>query len=147
MFKGRKAASEVVASLVILLIVSILGSSLYSFSITTMMYQQENMYADIEVEIARSKESYKVIHIGWDGLGDDLNVMILNYGQLDLKISEVYVNGAMTTTYLSGRLETIQTTKLANVVLTSPVPIIAGSNYEIVLASQRGVSYVSNWTP
>jgi len=98
MLERRKAASEVLASLVILLIVSLLGTSLYSFALSTMRYQQDNLNSEIRWETARAKENFKVIHFGWGGLGDDISTMILNYGQLDIKISDVYVNGQKTNT-------------------------------------------------
>ena len=146
MLERRKAASEVLSSLVILLIVSLLGTSLYSFSLSTMRYQQDNLNSEIRLETARAKENFKVIYFGWDGLGDDISTMILNYGQLDIKISDVYVNGQKTGTYLSGRMETIYTSKFGTLLFTSPVTINAGNNYEIVLVSERGVSYAIDWT-
>jgi archaellum component FlaF (FlaF/FlaG flagellin family) len=145
MSRRRTAISEVVASLVILLIISVLGTSLYSFSMTVMHSQQENLQNDIEIETARAKERLKVVYVVWDGSSDDLNVSVLNCGRLEMRIVDLYVNGVKVSTYLGGLGGVIPTSGLTTVSFTSPVGIASDSLYQFVIISERGVTHVHSW--
>ncbi len=145
MSRRRKAVSEVVASLVILLIISVLGTSLYSFSTTVMRSQQESLQNDIEIETARAKERLKVVYVVWDGSSDDLNVSVLNCGRLEMRIVDMYVNGVKVSTYLGGLGDVIPTSGLTTVSFTSPVGVVPDSLYQFVIISERGVTHVHSW--
>jgi len=145
MSRRRKAVSEVVASLVILLIISVLGTSLYSFSMTVMRSQQENLQNDIEIETARAKERLKVVYVVWDGSSDDLNVSVLNCGRLEMRLVDMYVNGVKVSTYLGGLGGVIPTSGLTTVSFTSPVGVVPDSLYQFVIISERGVTHVHSW--
>jgi len=70
---------------------------------------------------------------------------ILNYGRLDIKILDVYVDGERVTSYQEGRGEEIFTSRLGRVNFTSPVSLSTDAQYEIVVISERGVSNVYSW--
>jgi archaellum component FlaF (FlaF/FlaG flagellin family) len=145
MSRRRKAVSEVVASLVILLIISVLGTSLYTFSMTVMRSQQESLQNDIEIETARAKERLKVVYVVWDGSSDDLNVSVLNCGRLEMRLVDMYVNGVKVSTYLGGLGGVIPTSGLTTVSFTSPVGVVPDSLYQFVIISERGVTHVHSW--
>lgn len=145
MLTGRRAVSEVIASLVLLLIVSVLGTFLYSYSLSATGFRQNVLQGDVLMKAERAQERFRVIAVWWSGSGDLLNLTILNYGRLDIEIADIYVNGEKVTDHISGQGEEIYTSSLRQASFTSPVPISTGVLYEIVIVSERGVSHVYSW--
>jgi archaellum component FlaF (FlaF/FlaG flagellin family) len=145
MLKRGRAVSEVVASLVILLVVSILGTSLYSFSLTVMRSEQENFVLQSKTEASRAQERLKVVYVGWSRSDDTLNLTMLNYGWIDIDVAEVYVNGERVTSYSEGLGAKIHTLRLAGLSFTSPVTVFPDNLYQFVIVSERGVSHVYRW--
>lgn len=145
MSRFRRAVSEVISTLVILLIVSVLGTSLYGISLASMRSQQESFQGEVRLEVSRAMERMKVVHVGWDGSSDLLNLTVLNYGKLDLKISEIYMNGEAVTSYNEGRGDEFPTLRLGRISFTSPISISSGNLYQFVLVTERGVSHAHSW--
>ncbi len=143
--RGRRGrgVSEIIASLMLLLIVTVLGTFLYSYALTATGLQQSYLESQVELESERAEERFRVVSVIW--LGDDkLNVTILNYGLIDVTIADIYVNGVRVLTYYSGQ-EKIYTSEIGFVCFQSPVPIVEGSSYEIIIVSERGVTYAYLW--
>lgn len=139
-----RGVSEVVASLILLLIVTALGTFLYSYTLTSTNLQQSYLQSQVELESERAEERFRVVSVLW--LGDDkLNVTILNYGLIDVTIADVYVNGVRVSTYYGGRGEEIYTSEMGWVCFESPIPVEEGSSYEITIVSERGVTYAYLW--
>lgn len=139
MIKRSRAVSEVIASLIMLLIVSVLGTYLYSYSLTETGVQQNNLEGDIQTEAGRAQERFKVIACIYEG--NLLNLTVLNYGRLDIKIVDVYLD--------SNRValspgEEIYTSDLGLISFTYP-GLVPDVLYEIVIVSERGVSHVYSW--
>ena len=145
MLKRRRAVSEVVASLVILLVVSILGTSLYSFSLNVMRSQQENFFLQSRAEAFRAQERLKVVYVGWSGSDNTLNLTVLNHGKIEISLAEVYVNGEKVNSYNDGLGAKIVTSRLAGLSFTSPVNVAPDKLYQFVIVSERGVSHVHSW--
>ena len=145
MHTGRRAVSEIVASLVLLLIVSTLGTALYSYTLTITQGQHDAIRAETSRATERSRERFKVVAVWWAGSGDLLNVTVLNYGRNDISIADVYVEGERVAAYSFGRGEEIYIGRLLRVAFTSPVPIQSGSVYELTVVSERGVPHVYVW--
>jgi len=147
MTSRSRAVSEVVASIILLLIVSVLGTFLYSYTLNATRFQQDILQGEVRMEAERAQERFKVIAVWWSGGGGILNLTVLNYGRLDIKIVDIYVNGERVTDYHSSHGEVIYTSSWRRISFTSPVPISAGVLYEIVVVSNRGVSNVHSWEP
>jgi hypothetical protein len=145
MSNRNRAVSEVVATLVILLIISILGTSIYSFSLTTVRSQQDRLRSEISKEVSRTRERLKIVYVHWNGLGDRLNITFLNYGLLEANIVKIYVDGEMVTTYHEGLEVHIPDSELGLISFTSPVEISPDELYDIVFVTGRGVSNVHTW--
>jgi len=141
-----RGVSEVIASLVMLLVVSLLGTTLYAYSQTTLNSLQESFQYSLTLEEERVKEKFRVLAVWWDG-SDLLNITILNYGKIDISVDAIYIDNKPATRFLSGRGETVYTLKLVHVKLTSPVAIVEGRGYDIVVVSERGVRCEYLWTP
>ncbi len=145
MLNRERAVSEVVASLMLLLIISVLGTSLYSYTLTATGFQQNTLKGEVQRDAERAQERFRVIAVWWSGSGDFLKLTVLNYGKRDIKIVDIYVNGERATVFHSGRGEEIFTSRWKRISFNSPVPVSADMLYEIVVVSQRGVSVVESW--
>ena len=143
--RRRRAVSEIIASLMLLFIVSALGTTLYSYTLTITQGQHDELTSEMSRAADRAQERVKVMAVWWSGAGDLLNVTLLNYGRSDVEVSDVYVNGERVSAYSLGRNEVIYTQDLGRVVFTSPKPITSGSTYEITVVSQKGVPSVYLW--
>lgn len=139
MIKRSRAVSEVIASLIMLLIVSVLGTYLYSYSLTETGVQQNNLEGDIQTEADRAQERFKVIACIYEG--NLLNLTVLNYGRLDIKIVDIYLDSNRVA--LSPGKE-IYTSDLGLISFTYP-GLVPDVLYEIVIVSERGVSHVYSW--
>jgi hypothetical protein len=126
------------------LIVTSLGTFLYSYTLTATGLQQSYLESEVEREADRAMERFRVVAVLWQG-DDRLNVTILNYGLIDIQIIDIYVNGVRVSTYYGGRGEEVYTSELGWVCFESPIPIETDSTYEITLVSERGVAYVYLW--
>jgi hypothetical protein len=96
MMKNRKAVSEIIATTVLLLITSILGVTLYTISFssatenTILLRDEYNSGENI------AKERFFVIDAFIDIINPKeikLEVLIMNYGEIDVSIDAIYVNG------------------------------------------------------
>jgi flagellin-like protein len=145
--RRRKAVSEIVASLILMLIVSVLGAAIYNYTLQVNQIQQNKILNDYSVSSGRAQERFRATAAWWSGSGTAITLTILNYGLNELSISDVYVNGQNVSTWTSGRLTTISIGKLQAVNFNSPVAIITGATYQITVVSQRGVTVAYTWKP
>jgi hypothetical protein len=97
------------------------------------------------VEGDRARERIKLLSVEWSGTNDVLNISLLNFGKTELKIADVYVNGIRVNTYYYGQSESIQTGEVERISFTSPVTMSQDNLYQLILVSERGVSYVQSW--
>lgn len=139
MLRRSRAVSEVIASLIIILIVSVLGTSLYTYTLTEMRLQQNALQGDVQRESERAQERFRVIACAFDG--NLLNLTVLNYGRLDIEIVDVYVNGDRVAL---SHGEEICTSEIGLISFTYPA-LIPDILNEIVVVSERGVSHVFSW--
>ena len=139
-----RGVSEVVANLILLLIVTTLGTFLYSYTLTTTGLQQSYLESQVELEAERAEERFRIVTVLWLG-GNKLNVTILNYGLIDITITDAYINGVKVSTYYGGRGKEIYTSELGWICFDSPIPIEEESSYEIIIVSERGVTHVYLW--
>jgi hypothetical protein len=143
MFRDRRAVSEIVASVSILLAVIVVGTFLLDYSIRAMDRQRMASDGRLTLEGERAQERFVITSV-WHS-GSTLNLSVLNFGVLDTQISDVYVNGERVSQYDSGRDEWIRTTTMGFVIFSSPVTITTGVSYDITVVSQRGATHYHSW--
>lgn len=141
----KRAVSEVISSLILLMIVSILGTYLYTYTLNSTGFQRNIIEGDIERKEERAQEKFSVTAVWFSNISDLMNLTILNFGKLDTKIAAIYINNERVTDYFSGFETTIVTSGLKSTSFTPPVSISSGELYEIVVVSKRGVSHVFYW--
>lgn len=143
--RRRKAVSEIIASLMLLFIVSALGTVLYSYTLTITQGQHDELTSEMSRAAERAQERVRVIAVWWSGTGGLLNVTVLNYGRSEVEVADVYVDGERVSVYSFGKNEVIHTQEWGRVAFTSPRPITSGSIYEIRVVSENGVPSVYQW--
>jgi len=138
----RKGVSEIIGSLIILLIVTTLGTYLYNHSLTVISYQQDTLEHEMTIASQRAQERLRVVAIWWSPSYDVLNITVFNFGNSETSVSDIYINGERVNSYLSGRYQILGLKELGKVCFHPPSPILPDNIFEIVTVSQRGVPHV-----
>ena len=141
MLNRPRGISEIISSLMILLIISALGTILYNYSLDAMNYQKNVLESDIRIALDKAQVRIKVISIQSNYSTNILNLTILNYGVFSVTLDDVYVNNSNVQTYLDGQGTTILPKDLGQISFVSPIPIIQDALYDIVIVSLRGVTH------
>lgn len=141
MLNHRRGFSEIIGSLMILLIISALGTILYNYSLDTVNRQKNILESDIKIALEKAQVRIKVIFVHSNYPADMLNLTILNYGVSSVTIDDVYINNTIVQTYLNGQGARILPLGLGQISLVSPVPITQDALCDIVIVSLRGVTY------
>jgi hypothetical protein len=142
--RNKGGVSEIIASLILILIVSSAGVIAYSYSIGAFSSTTSFFQLDTNLKEKQAQERFAIIAV-WSNPPNQLNLTVLNYGQIDLTIDTVYINWTSVTNYKSGWRTTIGNGALIQVSFTSPVSIQSGSTYSIVVVSTRGSKNAINW--
>jgi flagellin-like protein len=145
MFVQRRGVSEIISTIIIILIVSVAGSLLFTYSSVLFQRQQDTAIRENKLSTVQAQELFRFTAVWWNGNDDLLNVTVYNYGKLDIDISDIYIDGVRVQTYFFGRNELILTEKYLRVAFTSPVTIVAGETYSINVVSRNGVKKVGDW--
>lgn len=134
----KKGVSEIIGSLIIILIVTIAGAGVYAYSLNAMSSSSDSLNQNSKIYTELAQERFEIIRV-WSN-NQQLNITILNYGQIGLSINAVYVNGTIVDQYISGKDQTVGEGQLATIEFITPVTIPSDSEsmLQILVASQRG---------
>jgi len=143
LFRNKRGVSEIIASLMLVLIVTSAGVIAYSYSIGAFSSFTSLFQLNTNQKEKQAQERLAVVAV-WNS-SNQLNLTVLNYGQIDLTIDTVYINWTSVASYLGGRGTTIGKGVLIQISFTSPVTIQSGSTYEIIVVSTRGSKNAVNW--
>jgi len=142
--RDRRGVSEVVASLIMILIVSIVGAAIYSNSVNMLGSSSSSFLVQMKRREESARERFSIIAVWWNN-DKQLNLTILNYGKIDLAIDAVYIDGTAVTTFVSGRGTTVTRKDIVSVRFNPPFTIQDGQTYELVAVSERGSRDVVYW--
>jgi len=94
--KSRRGVSEIVASLIMLIIVSTMGVMLYNLSMSNISSQQNSLISDTDFSKTVAQERFEIITAkGFNKNSESyLNVTFYNYGQIDVNIIDVYIKSS-----------------------------------------------------
>jgi len=145
MFVKRRGVSEIISTIIIILIVSVAGSLLFTYSSVLFQRQQGTAIRENKLSTVQALELFRFSAVWWNGNDDLLNITVYNYGKLDIDISDIYIDGVRVEAYFFGRGELILTEKYLRVAFTSPVAIVAGETYSINVVSSNGVKKIGDW--
>ncbi len=144
-FRDKRGVSEVVASLIIILIVTVAGSGIYAYSLNAFSSSGSSFLLQTSGREERAQERLLITTIWRNATNDFMNVTVLNYGKTEIAIDAVYINGAQVSAYTSGKGKTITKSCIVSVQFPSPVSIVNDQTYEIIVVSERGVRDVVYW--
>ena len=142
--RSTRGVSEIISSVILILIVSSAGVVAYSYSIGAFSSSSSLFQLDTSLKENQAQERFAIIAV-WSNLTNQLNLTVLNYGQIGLAIDTVYINWTTVTTFSAGWRTTIAKGALIQVSFTSPIAIQSGSTYEIIAVSTRGSTNAINW--
>jgi hypothetical protein len=145
MFRKRFGVSEIHASLILLVIVSTGGAFLYNVTLETLNNYEETLTFEKEVEAQRILERFCIVSIGWEKPSGNLTLIIYNFGEYDIKIEDVYVDGYRTAKFFSGDNEIIEPGQIWEVRIQAPITISSDNEYALTTVSERGVIYEYLW--
>jgi hypothetical protein len=134
--ESKKGIAEVIGSLIIILIVAIAGVVVYAYSVNVIDSSSSRLGLQTSQNEDLLKERFEIVQV-WSNQ-NQLNVTILNYGQIDLSISSIYVNGTAVSVFQSGNSVLTGTGEIVNVEFTSPLVIQSNSCLQILAVSERG---------
>jgi hypothetical protein len=147
----RKGVSEIVASIVILVVVSVLGVLLYNTSLMMVGTQQNALISEIDQQTAAARERFEIISVEYVDPAT-IKVYLLNFSPdaaYDIILSQVYVNGFQTSFTPVGDyslqknvIKIITITANVGVQFNDPNPSLS---YHILVVSSRGVSNAYAW--
>jgi flagellin-like protein len=144
LLENNKGVSEIVASLMLILVVTTAGALLYSYSLDTFSSSSSLLQLQLNQREDRARERFVTIAVWWNR-ADRLNLTILNYGKIDIIIDTVYVNATPVSTYVNGKGNASKTGEISQIEFVSPIAIQDSKQYEIVIISERGTKNVLYW--
>jgi hypothetical protein len=146
--KPRRGLSEIIASLTVLIIVSVLGVMLYSISTGAMSEQQNNLLSKLSFEEEKARERFEIVGVEYT---DDrsITLWVLNYSNdntLKVTISSIYVNNQQASILMTPRTIEKNTVYPITVTLPSDMPnLTPDKSYNILVVSERGVGNACTW--
>jgi len=144
LFRDKKGVSEIIASLMLLLVVSAAGIVLYAYSLGAFNSSSSAFRLHTSEKEEKARERIVIVAVWWT-TGNQLNLTMLNYGKIELAIDAVYINGTAVSSFTSGKGAVVGVWELVRVKFTPPVSIISGCTYEIIAVSQRGGHSAVYW--
>ena len=141
----RRGVSEIIASLLILMIVSVLGTVLYTYSLNISQLQQDKLIRDTTLSTGKAQERFQVIGVWYRQSNEIMNLTVLNYGKQELFVSEVYIDGVRVSNHISGFDVEIFSDNIGQIVFVSPSSLSSGIQHEIEIASVKGVTLLHLW--
>jgi len=146
-FRGKRGISEIISSLIVILIVSVAGAGLYAYSLNAFSASGSSFLLQMSAREERAQERLLITAVWWNVTNNYLNVTVLNYGKIELVINAVYIDGGQVSasTYTNGKGEMVAVRSLVYVKFTSPISVIDSQTYEIIVVSERGSRDVFYW--
>ena len=141
----RRGVSEIIASLLILMIVSVLGTVLYTYSLNISQLQQDKLIRDTTLSTGKAQERFQVIGVWYRQSNEIMNLTVLNYGKQELFVSEVYIDGVRVSNHISGFNVEIFSEEIGQIVFVTPSSLSSGIQHEIEITSVKGVTLLHLW--
>jgi hypothetical protein len=143
--KPRRGLSEIIASLTVLIIVSVLGVMLYSISTGAMSEQQNNLLSQLSFEEGKARERFEIVGVEYFN-SSSIKLWLLNYSNdntLKVTISSIYVNSQQASFSMTNRI--IEKNIVSPITVTLPSDLVQDNSYNILVVSERGVGNACTW--
>ena len=140
---SRRAVSEVVASLLLIMIVMVFGTLVLVYSFSTFQRSHRMLIDTITSERLSLKERFTIVDI-WLHEGN-LSIAVYNHGDVDVTISRVYLANENFLAALNTTPITIPTGRFKWVNASVDDLIVKGNTYHVKVSSERGVTCEVLW--
>jgi flagellin-like protein len=144
LLSNKRGVSEVIASLILILVVTAAGVVIYAYSVTAFSSSGSHFEQHTKLDQEQMRERFQVIRVWWD-TSSQLNLTILNYGQIDITINAVYVNGTKVQHFEINGPNPGAVGELTWVTFDSPLPVPEGTVNEILVVTERGGKNTVSW--
>lgn len=144
LLRNKKGVSEVIASLILIFIVTVAGVAIYTYSVSSFSSSSSFFQQQAQNDQAQVKERFSITRV-WYNPPNQLNLTIFNHGEIDITINAVYLNGTPVTQYLTQKASQIAVDELFWLELVSPISLQSGSTAEILVVTQRGGKSTVLW--
>jgi len=144
LFRDRRGVSEIIASLILVLIVTAAGTVAYSMSLSSFSQSSSLFRLQTGQREEQARERFSIISVRNTTMVNQLNLTIFNYGEIEVTIDSAYVEGTKVID-LTGKGVIVGKEQLTTVQFISPVSIRSGVTYEILVVSSRGGKNAVFW--
>jgi len=144
LFHDRRGVSEIIASLILVLIVTAAGTVAYSMSLNSFSQSSSLFQLQTGQREEQARERFSIIGVRNTTMVNQLNLTIFNYGEIEVTIDSAYVEGTKVID-LIGKGVIVGKEQLTTVQFISPVSIRSGVTYEILVVSSRGGKNAVFW--
>ena len=143
LFHNRSGVSEIIASLILVLIVTAAGTVAYSMSLSSFSQSSSLFQLQTGQREEKARERFSIISVRNTTMVQ-LNLTIFNYGEIEVTIDSAYIEGTKVND-LTGKGVIVGKEQLTTVQFISPVSIQSGVTYEILVVSSRGGKNAVFW--
>jgi hypothetical protein len=145
--KPRRGVSEIVASLTILIIVSVLGVMLYNLSTGAMTNQQKDLMNQLRFEEQKAMERFEIVGVEYND-SNSIRLWLLNFSNdeyLEITISNIYVNSQQASFPTTNRM--LEKNIVSPITVELQFDLIQDNSYSynILIVSERGVGNAYTW--
>ena len=136
-FKGlrgdRRGVSEVLSSLLIILVAVTLGVTLFTFSTGIFGSARDEMRVQTSDQMERAEERFTITHI-YNGDTSFTKISVYNYGNREITIDTIYVDNQPESSFTPVRIDVYETEWIT-------IDYVGGGYHTIILVSQMGISH------
>ena len=134
----RRGISELYASVILLIIISSMGTILYSYAIETALNYEENIMHQEEIKSKKLMEKYSIIYIKWNNDTERFKISIFNYGTYDIEIGEIYINNEIVKSNSDNKDIKIESYQIKEISINTTIKIMDNVLYEILVTTKNG---------
>jgi hypothetical protein len=142
----RRGISELYASLILLIIISSMGTILYSYAIETALNYEENIIHQEEIKSKKLMEKYSIIYIKWNNDTERFKISIFNYGTYDIEIGEIYINNEIVKSNSDNKDIKIESYQIKEISINTTIKIMDNVLYEILVTTKNGSTKNFKWS-
>jgi flagellin-like protein len=150
LLRNKKGVSEIVGSLLLILIITSAGVVVYAYSVNAFNTSSSSIQQQTRLDEEQTLERLHIIRVWFDSSSNQFNLTVLNYGEINWAINAVYINGTpvnpIQVTNLNGASVSFTAIdQLALLRFNSPIAISFGSVCEILVVTERGGKTSVSW--
>ncbi len=134
--KYKVGVSEIVASMLLLLIILAIGSFLYLYLYQRAFYQQQVVSQEITEEEFKVQQQLTILFAVGSSLDNKVTIIFAT-GPVGVKVYSIYVNNTLVEGFSSS---TYNPTGVYNITVTSPITLVSDSHIIVRIVFEGGIA-------